>query len=699
MLAGRQSSEVGIVDIARDRLSSGVTDKDNDLICSLQFVAPSLVAADRPLINSLLRVMEGGTESWSTRECINGVLSEIDFKLPSLAPISEKILSALLKQGSLSDREILIIEKGIPPDIFAQHWRKLARGMTGQARLVVYQIAASRMLAVDEAIALFRDVLAAKIDGLGVKPPTSARDMEHTYMPAAVRGLVASGGAGYDALAELLRGRGGSPLGRQVIPIELTRLDRARVGSLVPDLIAAIHDKDPQVRSATAYALSWALDGEPLVSAMRPLFSDPDQNVLYHVIDSITKSRDQPLTTADKQTVIETTSKHPYPYLREKAASLLVWFHDDLPHDFITDKLRGLLLDRDELPRRSAFDVVSSLGPPGVAAVEEAITEPEFPQLVLPISHVERLSPTDRQKLLSAFVSLQRRYPLSASLLKTVGALAGSDPVVTSLLQDDLLSDQADLRSAALETLSAQHFFSTSSQHYLAALLDLQMHHYLDPYLGNVLEIIRPYFGPVPTSGGGIPRLPTFPWPPPTWSFKEIVPRDLVGSDDVTLGQVSDRLASAIRAASADYDYGLFGIPNGFVMLARLERINPDGTPYPGRLRWDSNPIPPQTLNEYLIDLFFGPPGYFRVIALAVSSEEPIETQQKAILPSTAHGAKTLPEEIARLPFKGHQLFALVYTFERYNGAKMVLNYEGSPSGLTHLVTSGIWGKPTECPT
>jgi hypothetical protein len=259
------------------------------------------------------------------------------------------------------------------------------------------------------------------------------------------------------------------------------------------------------------------------------------------------------------------------------------------------------------------------------------------------------------------------------------------------MMEDFLFSERDDLREAAVEALSAQHFFSSSSQCYLAALIEQRIGNYLDAYLGKVLEEIRPDFGAHGESGR-VHSLPQFPWPPPSWSFKELVPKTLVGQDDSSLGQVSDRLAAAIRIASPDYDYGFFGIPNGFLMLARLERINPDGSPYPGRLRWNSSPIPPNSLSEYLVNLFFSPPGYFRVVALAVTGEEPTKTQPDAKLPSPSEGAKTLPEEIAKLPFGGHQVFALVYTFQRYDGGRMALNYESSPSGLTHLVASGIWG-------
>jgi hypothetical protein len=68
-----------------------------------------------------------------------------------------------------------------------------------------------------------------------------------------------------------------------------------------------------------------------------------------------------------------------------------------------------------------------------------------------------------------------------------------------------------------------------------------------------------------------------------------------------------------------------------------------------------------------------------------------MEGDPDAKLPSTSEGGKVLPDEIAKLPFGGHQIFALVYTFQRYDGAKMVLDYDSSPSGLTHLMASGIW--------
>ena len=91
------------------------------------------------------------------------------------------------------------------------------------------------------------------------------------------------------------------------------------------------------------------------------------------------------------------------------------------------------------------------------------------------------------------------------------------------------------------------------------------------------------------------------------------------------------------------------------------------------------------------MDLFLSPPGYFRLIAFAVTNEEPLDADLKAELPSVASGGKTLPDSIARLPFADRAVYALIYTFHRYDGAKMVLNYDGSPSGLTHLMASGIW--------
>lgn len=208
--------------------------------------------------------------------------------------------------------------------------------------------------------------------------------------------------------------------------------------------------------------------------------------------------------------------------------------------------------------------------------------------------------------------------------------------------------------------------------------------------LDSVLEDIRPWIGPVSISHSlPLSSLPEFPWPPPPWSFKETLSASLIGEDS-TIGHAHDRIVVALRNVSPDFDHGLFSVPDGILVLARMERIRRDGTPLDGGKRWSSGFIRPETLEEYFEELLFSPPGYFRIIAIVISATEPIESNDDAQLPSTSGGSKQLPEHLRVLPMRGMMTTALIYTFERSSSGSFSRGYTGSPAGLTHLQRAGL---------
>ena len=73
--------------------------------------------------------------------------------------------------------------------------------------------------------------------------------------------------------------------------------------------------------------------------------------------------------------------------------------------------------------------------------------------------------------------------------------------------------------------------------------------------------------------------LPAFPWPPQPVTKWVAVPRDLPGLSVGTLGELYDSLLAALgRARVRGFETGLFGgVPNGFAVVARMERIQTTG--------------------------------------------------------------------------------------------------------------------------
>jgi hypothetical protein len=189
---------------------------------------------------------------------------------------------------------------------------------------------------------------------------------------------------------------------------------------------------------------------------------------------------------------------------------------------------------------------------------------------------------------------------------------------------------------------------------------------------------------------------PRFPWPPPPgYRPPVVVKRELFGAiGSTTLEDVWRRLAGALEAASHGFEHGFFsGPPGGFAVVARMERIKPDGTPFPEPARWLKKGYPKLSLMDFLADLFFESPGYFRVIVFVVTSDLVPGEDPRAVLPEPSAGAPEITDDLTRLPFKGKRVLALVYSFERRRDAKVTSWSDGAPSALQHLEKAGVWAR------
>jgi hypothetical protein len=149
---------------------------------------------------------------------------------------------------------------------------------------------------------------------------------------------------------------------------------------------------------------------------------------------------------------------------------------------------------------------------------------------------------------------------------------------------------------------------------------------------------------------------------------------------------------------AANYlEYSFYHAPGGFALVARLERMSPDGTPEPAEFRY----IPPDagepfSLTGYIRSLFFAPEGFYRLIVFVVS-DQPFVTAEAAMDAAGANrllrkGANRLPEELRDQAFTpAHVVTVLVYEYRKgHDGRQVTEIVPGRLAAETHLERSQI---------
>ena len=187
------------------------------------------------------------------------------------------------------------------------------------------------------------------------------------------------------------------------------------------------------------------------------------------------------------------------------------------------------------------------------------------------------------------------------------------------------------------------------------------------------------------------PGLAHFPWPPPPGFRDYVFPAELVARAGPTMGDVASMLTGALRDASGGhYTFGYFSGPeDGYILLARMERINRDGSSLNGRARWLTDRAS-MSFIDVVSELFFERPGYFRMIAFAVTSDTSIAPGGAARIPEPREGSASLPLAIARQPVGQRRIHAIIYSFERETGGGIKIWTQGTPPAERHMQASGI---------
>jgi len=194
------------------------------------------------------------------------------------------------------------------------------------------------------------------------------------------------------------------------------------------------------------------------------------------------------------------------------------------------------------------------------------------------------------------------------------------------------------------------------------------------------------------------PSLPPFPWPPPEPSARELIPRrDLLrGATAVSQGEIGRRIEQSLRQAGYT-EYSYYSAPGGFALVARLERMRPDGTPEPSSFRFLApNADEPFSLTSYISRLFFAPEGFYRQIVF-VATDKPFVASAPAPTAAEAQrllreGGNKLPVEYDSRPFgQAHSVTALIYEFKKNPADRDVETLQpGRLAGAEHLAKAGI---------
>jgi hypothetical protein len=204
--------------------------------------------------------------------------------------------------------------------------------------------------------------------------------------------------------------------------------------------------------------------------------------------------------------------------------------------------------------------------------------------------------------------------------------------------------------------------------------------------------------------GGSAAEAPAFPWPPPEASAAVNLTEPLLASHKpfVSLGEANTVLQTALRQAGY-VETSYFAVPDGFALVSRLEKTEPDGASRPENDRW-SIALPKMarfTLREYLRALFTANEGHYRMMVFVVT-DMPLTQSGHHVTSWEAEtwlreGRQGLPPSIAQLPWTpATTCTALIYEFvreQRDTEPRVVV--PGEHGGMTHLKLAGTSGMTT----
>ena len=202
--------------------------------------------------------------------------------------------------------------------------------------------------------------------------------------------------------------------------------------------------------------------------------------------------------------------------------------------------------------------------------------------------------------------------------------------------------------------------------------------------------------GGPPPKGWSLHKYIEFEWPPPEPSARLVIPERFF-SNSSTLGEVAHRLEVAL-SQTGYLERSYFLVPGGIAIVTRVERIYPDGHPFPEPHRWYSKNHDHEwmPLSRYLKSLVGADEGYYRFVVF-VLTDQAFGSKARSINVDEAvswlsSGLNTLPVELANLHLsKYHECTALIYEFIKPQGNSPSLLQPSEIGAQQHLAASGLY--------
>jgi hypothetical protein len=194
--------------------------------------------------------------------------------------------------------------------------------------------------------------------------------------------------------------------------------------------------------------------------------------------------------------------------------------------------------------------------------------------------------------------------------------------------------------------------------------------------------------------------VPGLSWPLPAPSARLVLPRETgawAQQRKMKVGDIAVRVQAALTTAGYS-ETSFYNVPDGFVIVTRLEQTERDGTAKSGTERW--NVEAPGQDDSFFLKVLKGmtgaTSGNYRLFIFVVSTDDRPPTAAEPSFGDAKlwflRGSTGLAAETASRPVTAaHRMSVLVYEFEAITKQKVLARAPGLLTCEDHLVKAGLW--------